>query len=401
MQTELDRLEVPFLPSRGRKRTGHEPLGASLPPVGEQPALRRSGRDCDQSRCDLDPALCDELPLDCLARGVQARVFRADCDRRRHLREQGWVAASLLSTLLYLPHVALRWHAWPVIEVEQYGDVLTFNVVAIVTGVLADRLRAERDRCRLTAAELREACASLEARTDERLRVDRLVTIGRVASGIAHEIRTPLAGLLGCVEILGAEFPRAHPKVEFVDIAKREIARLQRVVTDFLEFAHPAPPTVQAVDLRDLAETTARLARPALARRDVDLDVRAPEAMLPVCVDAEQVQRALLSVLLACAPSLRDGRVVLTIHQAGDTGQITLEFEGGIPPPAAWDVFEPFPTAAHGHSLALATARRLIENQRGTVRAEVVDGRLCCVVSLRMAKTTPGDTATRPLETTG
>ena len=305
---------------------------------------------------------------------------------------RGGLAASIVATLLYLPHVALGWHAWAVIDVDQYGEMLMFNVVAIVTGALVDRLRAERDRCRLTATELRQAYASLEAQTDERLRVDRLVNIGRIASGIAHEIRTPLAGLLGCVEILGAEFPRAHPKIEFLDIAKREIARLQRVVTEFLEFAHPAPPTVQAVDSRLLAETAARLARPALIRRDVDLVVRAPEAAVSVHVDAEQVQRALLSILLACSPSLRNGRLVLTIYQAGDIGRLTVEFEGITSQSTAWDVFEPFPTTANGDGLALATARRLIENQHGTVQAEFVHGRLRCVVNLPIAEATPGET---------
>ena len=303
---------------------------------------------------------------------------------------KGGMATSLLATLLYLPHVVLRWHAWPIVEVEQYGEVLMFNLVAIVTGTLADRLRAERDRCRVTAVELRQAYASLEAQTEERLRLDRLVTVGRIASSIAHEIRTPLAGLLGCLEILGAEFPRPHPKAEFVDIATREIARLQRVVTTFLEFAHPAPPTVQATDIRILVETVARLARPALASRDVGVEVRAEGGMRSVRVDADQVQRALLSILLACAPSLRDGRVVLTIRHAGDVARLTLGFEGKGSPPAAWDVFEPFPTAAHGDGLALATARRLIENQHGTVVAEVAGNRLRCVISLPCETTARG-----------
>ena len=307
---------------------------------------------------------------------------------------RGGLMASGLSTLLYLPHVALRWHGWPVFEAEQYGEMLMFNVVAIVAGVLADRLHHERTRYQDAAAELRDAYAKVRAGNDERLRLDRLVTIGRIASGIAHEIRTPLAGLLGCLEILAADVPRAHPKAEFVEIAKREIARLQRVVTEFLEFAHPAPPTVGVVDLRGVADAAARLARPALTRRDVDLDVRAPATALAVYADAEQIQRALLSILLSCSPSLRDGRVVLTIHQMSDLGQLTLEFEGKLSQPAAWDVFEPFPTAANGHGLALATARRLIENQHGTVRTEIVDGRLCCVINMPVAVTTPGDPKT-------
>lgn len=307
---------------------------------------------------------------------------------------RGGLAASLFSTALYLPHVALRWHAWPVVEVEQYGEIVMFNVVAVATGVLADRLRAERDHSRRTAAELRGAYTSLAAQTEERLRVDRLVTIGRIASGIAHEIRTPIAGLLGCVEILGAEFRRAHPKAEFVEIAQREIARLHGVVTDFLEFAHPAPPTVQAVDVRPLVEAAARLARPALAHRGVDLDVLARESAFTVWVDAEQVQRALLSILLSCTPSLRDGHITMTIERVGDIGHLTLAFEGSPSPPAVWDVFEPFPATGHSHGLALATARRLIENQHGVVRTQIVEDRLRCVISLPIASAPPHDIAT-------
>lgn len=274
-----------------------------------------------------------------------------------------------------------------------------FNVVAIVTGVLADRLRAERDRCRLTAAALREAHASLEAQTSERLRVDRLVTIGRIASGIAHEIRTPLGGMLGSLEILEAEFTREHPKAEFVLIAKREIARLQRVVTDFLEFAQPAPPAVQAVDLRLVAETTARLARPALAHRGVSVDVRSIDAAVTANVDAEHVQRALLSMMLADAPPLRDGRIVLTIQQPGEMGQITVELEGATSLPAVSDVFEPFPTSGRAPGLALATARRLIENQRGAVRAEIVEDRLQYVIDLPMTRAGAVESAGTPLDT--
>jgi signal transduction histidine kinase len=305
---------------------------------------------------------------------------------------RGGLAVSVLSTLLlYLPHVTLQWHAWPIVEAEQYGEMLMFNVLAVVTGVLADRLRAERQRYHDAAAELREADAKVRAGYDERLRVDRLVTIGRIASGIAHEVRSPLGGLLGSLEILGAEFRQGHPKAEFVEVAKREIARLQRVVTDFLEFAQPTPPTVQVADLPMTAEAAARLARPALACRGVSVDVRAIDAAVTANVDAEQVQRALLGIMLADAAALRDGRFVLTIQRHGEMGEITIELEGATSLPAVDEIFEPFPASGRGHGLALATAARLIENQRGAVRAEIVEGRLRYVVDLPMSKPTLGD----------
>lgn len=316
---------------------------------------------------------------------------------------RGGVAASILSTLLYMPHVVLQWHAWPVLKAEQYGEVLVFNLVAIVAGALSDRLHAERTRHRDAAMALREAYARLRAGNDERVRMDRLVTIGRIASGIAHEVRTPLAGLLGSLEILENEFTREHPKAEFVAIAKQQIARLQEVVTEFLEFAQPAPPAVRPVDLRQLIDATARLARITLARRGVSLDAPAPNGAVIANVDAEQVQRALLGIMLADPPALRDGHIGITISTRGHVAQIAVDLEGLTSMPAVGELFEAFPAAACGHGLALATAGRLISNQHGAVRAEIIDGGLRYLIDLPLA--TPSviarpHTHTRELEHT-
>lgn len=301
------------------------------------------------------------------------------------LGTRGALATSVFSTILYLPHVILEWHAWPVLAAEQYGEILMFNVVALVAGGLTDRLRVQRARYQQAAAELREAYATLQARTEERQRIDRLVTIGRIASGIAHEIRTPLASVLGSLEILGSEFTPGHPKTEFVEIARREISRLQSVVTEFLDFAQPPPPAARPIDLRLLADGVARLARPALGCRELHLEVRVPEAALTVYVDAEQVQRALLNIMLVSAPTLREGRMALTLEHAGDTARITIKLEGAITLPPAGEIFEPFRMSGPGSGLGLATAARLIANQRGTAEADVADGRLLYVIHLPVA----------------
>lgn len=310
---------------------------------------------------------------------------------------KGGLATSSFSTLLYMPHVVFQWHAWPVLEAEQYGEVLMFNVVASVAGVLADRLHAERTLHRDAAGELRDAYARLRAGNDERVRMDRLVTIGRIASGIAHEVRTPLAGLLGSLEILENEFTREHPKAEFVAIAKRQISRLQEVVTEFLEFAQPAPPAVRPVDLGQLIETTARLARITLARRGVSLDAPATNTTVTADVDAEQVQRALLGIMLADTPALRDGHISITMANRGDAAQIAVELEGVTSVPAVSDLFEAFPATACGHGLALATAERLIANQHGAVKAEVIDGGVRFVIDLPLAQASR--VASTPLQT--
>ena len=297
---------------------------------------------------------------------------------------RGGLATSVLASLLFLPRIVIDWDGWPVFAVERYGELILFNVVALLTGVLAGRLRAERNRYRDVAAELQRAYCHLEARTDERLRVDRLVTVGRIASGIAHEIRNPLGSLLGCIEILESEFLPSHPKREFFAIARKEMRRLSAVVSEFLEFAEPAPPSSRPINLTDVLLSAARLARPGLAERGVTIDLQTPAGGSFVAADAEQVQRALLNVLLWGTSELRDSRVALRVLD-GDRPAVVLDMHGMGATFAGADVFNPFPPSGRGHGLALATARRLVENQHGALRAERADEGLRFVMELRAA----------------
>lgn len=298
---------------------------------------------------------------------------------------KGGVATAMLASLLYLPHIVIDWQGWPVFAVEQYGELILFNVVALLTGFLADRLRAERNRYREAAAELQEAYCHLKARTDERLRIDRLVTVGRIASGIAHEIRGPLGGLLGCIEVLESEFPRSHAKWEFFAIARKEMRRLDTVVREFLEFAEPAPPTSRAIDLNDVAHSASRLARPSLAVRAVTLRVQPSAAALLATADAEQVQRAVLNLILAGTSDLRDTRVDVKVLQTAYAPVIIIDIHGMEKAFPAAEVFDPFPRSGRGNGLAFATARRLVENQHGSLRAERVDEALQFLIELPAA----------------
>ena len=300
---------------------------------------------------------------------------------------KGGLAAAGFSTALYLPHVVLKWHGWPTFQVGQYAEILVFTLVAAVTGFLADRLRAQRDQCRRTAVELDGTCRRLEASIEERLRADRLVTIGRLASGIAHEIRTPLGGLLGSLEILGSDIPRGDSKAEFFAIARHQIDRLNRVVAEFLDFAHPPAPTTQAADVGTIVHAAVRLAGPSLALHGGRVDVDIAEGTPRVEVDVDQVERALLNLLLDEAAVNRHTRIVVAADQPDRVARITV-----VAPVASigltrhlTDMFEPFPSSDPGAGLTLATTRRLIENQGGMIRAELASGSLRYVIELPLA----------------
>ena len=301
---------------------------------------------------------------------------------------KGGLTTALFSATLFLPHVILKWHAWPLFQVGQYAEIAIFTLVGGVTGVLADRLRAQRDRCRRTALELDETCRRLEVSVEERIRADRLVTIGRLASGIAHEIRNPLGGLLGSLEILGADIPRGHRKTEFFAIARTQIERLNRVITEFLEFARPPQPTTRPADLGAVVNAAVNLAVPTLALRgtavDVDMDAAMPQAQ----VDVDQVERALLNLLLDDTVVPHQRRIHVSVRHADHVAHIVVSnpLSSVSLDRDVNEIFEPFPGSLASGGLALATARRFIENQGGRLRAALVPGCLRYVIELPLAE---------------
>jgi signal transduction histidine kinase len=295
---------------------------------------------------------------------------------------RGGLTTSVLASLLYLPHIVIAWSALPIVELNHYGELVLFNVVGVITGVLADRLHAERDRYQRSALELAAANTDLRAHAEERLRVDRLVTIGRLAAGVAHEIRNPLGGLLGCLEILQSGFPQAHPQHEFLTIARREVNRLDGVVTGFLEFARPPSPSRRTVDLCELVGSIGRLARSSLSRQ-VELGLVLGRGPIVVEVDPEQLQRAMVNIMLEAAALGHGARLQVSVERDEGEAQVDFEADGvDVPADSVSQLFEPYSSADSRRGLALATARRLIENQGGSVEASVAANTLRCTVRL-------------------
>jgi two-component system sensor histidine kinase HydH len=313
---------------------------------------------------------------------------------------QGGLATSLLASALYLPHIVLAWSGWPVFEVGQYGEIVLFNVVGAVTGIMADRLCSERNRYRRASEELEIAYDEIKTSMDERMKAERMATVGRVAAGMAHEIRTPLSAILGCFEILGSDYPADHPKREFLEILKKEIARAEDVVAAFLDFAQPGLPSFQSVDLNDLAGSVVCLVTPALAERAVGpIDVELSQHSVPVTVDAHQLQRALIELLLVGSSLAPQRPLKLSTAMQNSTATVSLVVEG-VAHGLSGDLFEPFGASDVPHGLTLPLVRRLIENQGGKVTATRQDRRLEFVIELPTSETAV-EAAALPLEAAG
>ncbi|HXV60582.1 MAG TPA: ATP-binding protein [Vicinamibacteria bacterium] len=287
----------------------------------------------------------------------------------------GAMAASIVSAASYLPHIVLDWGAMEGAHDEylqaQYAELVMFQVVAFIAGQLARSEHRLRETQQRTSRELAGAYQKLRESFEHLKRADKLSSLGELSAGIAHEIKNPLASIKGSLEILASEFPLQHPKREFVDIMEKELEQLNRIVTEFLDFARTPRPVKALCDLRELASSVRVLCSQEAARHSVDLSVAAPATLPEVNVDASQVQQALLNVVLNGIQAMpKGGRLGVNLACSNGGIQMEIRDEGpGVRRDDRTRIFDPFfTTKARGTGLGLPIARKLIRAQGGDIR---------------------------------
>ena len=207
---------------------------------------------------------------------------------------------------------------------------------------------------------------------EERLReATALARLGEMAAVIAHEVKNPLAAVRGAVQVIGS---RLAPKTNDAAIIAEIIARLDGLndlIQDLLVFARPPAPKPERTDLRRLVESVAVLLKrdPAFRDLDVVIDGDVPHAL----ADANLVTIALQNLLINAGQAQQGrGTVCINLQATPGTNRIQIVDEGpGIPPEIRADLFRPFRTTkARGTGLGMATAKRLIESQSGTIAVD-------------------------------
>ena len=155
-----------------------------------------------------------------------------------------------------------------------------------------------------------------------------------------------------------------------------QVERLNEVVTEFLDFAHPPAPAIRASDIGAAVNTAVRLSASTLALRDATIDVHVTDPLQSVEVDAEQVERALVNVLLDDVIVPRHASVRIDIAHCKQVvrGLVTSPSPAPHAGAGVIDRFEPFSESEGGNGLALAMCGRLVENQRGTIHSELQQG---------------------------
>jgi signal transduction histidine kinase len=209
-------------------------------------------------------------------------------------------------------------------------------------------------------------------------RNEKLASLGLLAAGVAHEIRTPLTAIKAALFIQQKKVPPGSPQRGDIELVEREILRLERIVTDFLRFARPAEPELSTFPAERPLEEVQELFEAQLAKDGIRL-VREPSAPLRVKADAAQLKQALINLVQNAADSM-NGRGTITLRARqdrkrfddGEADVVVLEVADtgkGIPPEVEARLFDPFFTTKDtGMGLGLSIAARIVEKQGGLLQ---------------------------------
>jgi two-component system sensor histidine kinase HydH len=259
------------------------------------------------------------------------------------------------------------------------------------------------DEVRLLRAVADQIATSIEnSKTYERLRArDRLVSLGEMAAGLAHEIRNPLAAIRGAVAVL--QEPSDAKGAELWTVIIEEIARLNRVVESFLDYARPATRRATIRDVGAFVKSCVEAVSRSKGRAGVALSLEIEPGLLPLHADADQLERVVVNVVQNAYEALEgEGRVGVAVRRAQGTGpydtwlEIAVEDDGpGMTDITLERAFIPFyTTKEQGTGLGLALCERLIRAQGGTIALRSRSGDGTSVLIRLPYPVPPGEEAT-------
>jgi PAS domain S-box-containing protein len=206
-------------------------------------------------------------------------------------------------------------------------------------------------------------------RQEERMREQAALTrLGEMAAVVAHEVKNPLAGIRGALQIIATRLPADGRDRSVIGDILARLDSLNNIVQDLLLFARPRPPRADKVALGALIAGTIDLLKkdPNFARMEVD--VRGGNPVIEG--DVEQLQTVFMNLLInAAQASGGAGRLEIALMATDGRCDVTVRDHGpGIPPEVRDRIFEPFFTTKHrGTGLGLPTAKRVIELHKGTI----------------------------------
>ncbi|GAC1448292.1 MAG: HAMP domain-containing sensor histidine kinase [Desulfuromonadaceae bacterium] len=221
---------------------------------------------------------------------------------------------------------------------------------------------------------LKQANSDLHQAREETIRTEKMASIGLLAAGMAHEIGTPLASIMGYAELSAGEQPDNSAIQDYARRITDDCSRIDRIVRGLLDFSRPRTLSGENADVRDVVLSTVDLMTQQGVFKQLNLCMEIDEGLLPVKCDQHQLQQVVINLLLNSRDATPVGGTI-TVRTGREDAHIRLDVIDsgtGIPDDSMKHIFDPFYTTkppGKGTGLGLAISARIVEGFGGRITA--------------------------------
>ncbi len=279
------------------------------------------------------------------------------------------------------------------VELLQQIDTLDAGSSLIEKEIKCSTQKGKRIPLEVGAQSLRDADGNLfgyvllfkdlseiRALRREIARNQRLASVGRLAAGVAHEIRNPLSSIKGLATYFKERYQDKLDDQQIANIMIQEVDRLNRVVGQLLDFARPIKISKKPISMQALIEDSLKLVERQASEKNIKIETRFPSQMDTVSVDPDRLNQVLLNLYLNAIDSMdAGGRLAISIpnSQPKHNTEIKIMDDGtGIRPEDLAHIFDPyFTTKATGTGLGLAIVHNIVDAHGGKIMVESHPGR--------------------------
>ena len=213
-------------------------------------------------------------------------------------------------------------------------------------------------------------------------RHDRLVALGKMAAGVAHEVRNPLSSIKGFATLLGSRFKDGSQEHEAADLLVHEAERLNRSITELLNYARPTTLKMEPINLGDIVDSSLKLISSDAQALGVKISLERGPYIPNIEADRDKINQVLLNLYLnglqAMEDSSREKELAVSVHFDAAEGAVRVDIRDcgiGILQESIEKVLDPyFTTKPEGTGLGLALAYKIIDEHNGTIRFTSVEG---------------------------
>ena len=205
-------------------------------------------------------------------------------------------------------------------------------------------------------------------------RQEKLAALGGLAAGVAHEIRNPLSSIKGLATYFADKFAPESEDRNLARVMTGEVDRLNRVISELLEFARPTDLKRRPSDINDVLEHCLKLIQQDAAEKQIQIERRLTEALCPVFIDPDRLSQCLLNLYLNAIEAMAPGGRLTVSSDQPDPDQVRIRIAdtgGGISPEDLDNIFNPyFTTKSKGTGLGLAIVHKIVESHNGQIQVE-------------------------------